>query len=61
MGYGASCAAMGCLPGETFSVQTGNMVYGINRAHGLHWVGKEGPADAVEGNQCHGPTSSIDC
>jgi len=42
-------------------VQTGNIVYGLNRAHGLHWIGKEGPADAVEGNQCHGPTNSIDC
>src|SRR5262245_44071542 len=42
------------------SVQTGNIVYRINRAHGLHCVGKEEVADAVEGNQCHGPKDSID-
>jgi hypothetical protein len=41
-------------------VQTGNIVYRINRAHGLHFVGKEEGADAVEGNQCHGSKSSID-
>ena len=33
-------------------VQTGNIVYRINRAHGLHSGGKEEGADAVEGNQC---------
>ena len=42
-------------------VQTGNMVYEINRAHGLQWIGKEGFADAVEGNQCYGTTGSDDC
>jgi len=42
-------------------VQTGNMVYRINRVHGLHCIGKEEIADAVEGNQCHGPKNSIDC
>jgi hypothetical protein len=41
-------------------VQTGNIVYRMNRAHGLHCVGKEEDADAVEGNQCHGPENSID-
>jgi hypothetical protein len=41
-------------------VQTGNMIYKTNRAHGLQCIGKEGDADAVEGNQCHGPTNSID-
>jgi hypothetical protein len=41
-------------------VQTGNIVYRINRAHGLHCVGQEEDADAVEGNQCHGPKNSID-
>src|SRR6185369_10421412 len=33
-------------------VQTDNIVYRINRAHGLHSGGKEEGADAVEGNQC---------
>jgi hypothetical protein len=42
-------------------VQTGKIVYRINRAHGLHCVGKEEIADAVEGNQCHGTTNSIYC
>jgi hypothetical protein len=41
-------------------VQTGNIVYRINRAHGLQYIGKEEIADAVEGNQCHGTTNSID-
>jgi hypothetical protein len=41
-------------------VQTGNIVYRMNRAHGLHWVGKEEDADAVERNQCHGPENSVD-
>jgi hypothetical protein len=41
-------------------VQTGNMIYRTNRAHGLQWIGKEEIADAVEGNQCHGTTNSID-
>jgi hypothetical protein len=42
-------------------VQTGNIVYRINRAHGLQCIGKEEEiADAVEGNQCHGTTNSID-
>ncbi len=41
-------------------VQTGNIVYRINRAHGLQSDGKEEGADAVEGNQCHGPKDSID-
>jgi hypothetical protein len=41
-------------------VQTGNIVYRMNRAHGLHCVGKEEDADAVEGNQCHGPKNSVD-
>src|SRR5258707_15119563 len=41
-------------------VQTGNIVYRINRAHGLHCVGQEEGADAVEGNQCHGPENSVD-
>jgi hypothetical protein len=41
-------------------VQTGKMVDRINRAHGLHWVGKEELADAMEGNQCDGPTNSTD-
>jgi hypothetical protein len=35
-------------------VQTGNIVYRMNRAHGLQCGGKEEGADAVEGNQCHG-------
>ena len=43
-----------------FSVQTGNIVYRINRAHGLHCDGKEAGADAVERNQCHGPKNSVD-
>jgi len=42
------------------AVQTGNMIYRTNRAHGLQWIGKEEIADAVEGNQCHGTTNSID-
>jgi hypothetical protein len=41
-------------------VQTGNIVYRINRAHGLQCVGMEEGADAVEGNQCHGPKNSVD-
>jgi hypothetical protein len=41
-------------------VQTGNIVYRMNRAHGLHCIGKEEGADAVEGNQCHGPKNSVD-
>jgi len=36
-------------------VQTGKIVYRINRAHGLHCIGQEEGADAVEGNQCDGP------
>jgi hypothetical protein len=36
------------------------MIYRTNRAHGLQWIGKEEIADAVEGNQCHGTTNSID-
>jgi hypothetical protein len=36
------------------------MIYKTNRAHGLQWIGKEGIADAVEGNKCHGTTNSID-
>jgi hypothetical protein len=46
--------------GRGHSVQTGNMIYRTNRAHGLQWIGKEEIADAVEGNQCHGTTNSID-
>ena len=34
------------------------MVYTITRAHGLHFLGKEDLADAMEGNQCDGPTDS---
>jgi hypothetical protein len=45
---------------ERTEVQTGNIVYRINRAHGLQYIGKEEIADAVEGNQCHGTTNSID-
>ncbi len=41
-------------------VQTGNMIYRTSRAHGLQWIGKEEITDAVEGNQCHGTTNSID-
>ena len=39
----------------SLSVQTGKIVYRINRAHGLHCIGQEEGADAVEGNQCDGP------
>jgi hypothetical protein len=49
------------IEGEDFGwVQTGNMIYRTKRAHGLQWIGKEEIADAVEGNQCHGTTNSID-
>ena len=37
------------------SVQTGKIVYRINRAHGLHCIGQQEGTDAVEGNQCDGP------
>jgi hypothetical protein len=43
------------------SVQTGKMIYSINRADGLHWVGKEELADAMKGNQCDGSTTATDC
>jgi hypothetical protein len=46
--------------GRMKEVQTGNMIYKTNQAHGLQWIGKEEIADAVEGNQCHGTTNSID-
>ena len=45
---------------ETTEVQTGNIVYRINRAHGLHCGGKEESADASEGNQCHESKDTID-
>ena len=41
-------------------VQTGNIVYRMNRAHGLQCGGKEESANAVEGNQCHGSKNTID-
>src|SRR5438445_11869069 len=41
-------------------VQTGKIVYRINWAHGLHGIGQEEGADAVQGSQCHGPDSTVD-
>ena len=46
--------------GEREPVQTGNIIYRTNRAHGLRCIGKEETADAVEANQCYGPKNSID-
>ena len=42
-------------------VQTGDIVYSLIRAHGLHHtgIGQEDLPYAVEGNQCFGTTNEV--
>ena len=52
-----------CKGGDQRKVQTGNIVYKIDRVHSLHIIlyGKEVTYHAVENNKCYEPKDSAYC
>src|SRR3989338_2748458 len=52
-----------CKRGKRGGVQTGNIVYKIDRVHSLHIIlyGKEVTYHAVENNKCYEPKDSAYC